>query len=550
MIRISQLKLPITHSNKMLEDKICQQLKIQNHELLSWNIIRRSIDARKKPDLKFVYTIDVETAKEKKTLQRAQKSGDKNIMLTNEPTYQFPTYGTETMHCRPVIIGCGPAGLFCAWLLARMGFSPIVLERGDKAAERQKKVDAFWNGEGLHPNSNVQFGEGGAGTFSDGKLNTSVKDPSGRNYKVLELLVNAGAPKQIIYDQKPHLGTDVLIEIITNMRHQIEEMGGSFYFNSQVTDMEITNGSIRKIQINHKDWMDVQVVVSAIGHSARDTFFMMKGKGLHMEAKSFAVGVRVEHPQEMINESQYGLKQVPALGAASYKLTHQLANGHGVYSFCMCPGGHVVNASSEEGFLAINGMSYHARASQNANSAMIVTVNPQDYYPFAQKYLQKNKLANPENVWQDPLAGMYFQRFLEQAAYLSRAGKIPVQTFEDFCKQRTTTQFGDVLPCMKGDYEMGNLTEIFPEFIHRSLAEGISACGGKIKGFDRLDAILSGVESRTSSPIKVPRNENFESNVEGFYPCGEGAGYAGGITSAAMDGLRVAEVICRRYAKR
>lgn len=549
MIRISQLKLPVQHTAAQLEEKVCQQLKIQKTDLISWNIVRRSVDARKKPDLKFVYTIDAETTKEKKILHRIQKSCDKNIMLTKKEDYQFPPLGMEIMQHHPAIIGCGPAGLFCAWLLAKMGFQPMIFERGQKASERQKQVDIFWNGGPLHPNSNVQFGEGGAGTFSDGKLNTSVKDPAGRNKKVLELLIQAGAPEQILYDHKPHLGTDLLVTIITNLRHQIEEMGGTFYFESQITDFSIENQQMKKLQINHNQWIDTEVVISAIGHSARDTFSILKQKGVAMEAKSFAVGVRIEHPQEMINMSQYGQKQVDVLGAANYKLTHQLANGHGVYSFCMCPGGHVVNASSEKGFLAVNGMSYHARSSHNANSAMIVTVSPEDYRDYAYQYLLENKESGSNTVYCDPLAGMYFQRYLEQKAFQANNGKIPIQTFEDFCLQRATTKLGDVSPCMKGAYEMSDLTQIFPAFIHRSLAEGIEACGNKIKGFNRPDAILSGVESRTSSPVRIPRNEAYESNISGFYPCGEGAGYAGGITSAAMDGLRVAEAICKKYMK-
>lgn len=547
MIRISQIKLPIHHDPSMHVEKICQQLKIHPEDIISWTIIRRSVDARKKPDLRFVYTVEVETGKERKIANRLRKVNDKNLMLINPQKYVLPVRGTEKLSCRPVIIGSGPAGLFCAWLLAKTGYKPVVLERGEKAADRKKQVDAFWNGKPLNPNSNVQFGEGGAGTFSDGKLNTSVKDPSGRNRKVLELFVECGAPEQILYDHKPHLGTDLLITIITNLRRQIENMGGTFCFNSQVTDLFIENNTIKKIEINHEDWMEVQVLVPAIGHSARDTFEMMKKRGIAMEAKSFAVGVRIEHPQEMINLSQYGLSKVDELGAANYKLTHQLPNGRGIYSFCMCPGGYVVNASSEEGFLAVNGMSYHARDSKNANSAMIVTVSPSDYTDYAFNYLSGIKSAEADRIHENPLAGMYFQRYLEKAAFKLCDGKIPVQTFEDFCAGKTSNSFGDFTPCMKGEYAFGNLAGIFPPFLHHSLSEGISACGSKIKGFDRPDALLSGVESRTSSPVRIPRNEDYLSNIEGIYPCGEGAGYAGGITSAAMDGLRVAEAICKKY---
>ncbi|MBS6195285.1 MAG: NAD(P)-binding protein [Clostridiales bacterium] len=547
MIRISQLKLPLNHTRRMMEEKICQQLKIKNTDLISWKIVKRSVDARKKPELTFVYTVEVETEKERKIMHRIDKVGNKNIMSIKQAEYQIPAHGEEKLHHPPVIIGSGPAGLFCAWLLAKAGYQPIVLERGEMARKRKAQVDAFWDGGPLHPNSNVQFGEGGAGTFSDGKLNTSVKDPYGRNKKVLELFVEAGAPEEILYDHKPHLGTDLLITVITNLREKIEEMGGSFRFNSQVTDLQIEDGAVRKIQINHQEWLETQVVIPAIGHSARDTFTMLKDRGIAMEAKSFAVGVRIEHPQEMINLSQYGSRQVDILGAANYKLTHQLSNGRGIYSFCMCPGGYVVNASSEEGHLAVNGMSYHARDSKNANSAMIVTVSPQDYTAYAQQYLRQKNNSLAERIGENPLAGMYFQRYLEQAAYRLHDGKIPVQTFGDFLAKKASGSLGDVTPCMKGAYAPGNLREIFPEFISESLGEGITACGRKIQGFDRADAVLSGVESRTSSPVRIPRNEEFMCNIQGVYPCGEGAGYAGGITSAAMDGLRVGEAICKKY---
>ena len=547
MIRITQIKLPVNHTKKMLEDKICQQLKIKLEEIQEWNIVRRSVDARKKPDLMFVYTIDVKTNKERKIQNRLSKVSIKNISFVTPTKYVMPEMGSEKLHHRPVVIGSGPAGLFCAWLLAQNGYQPIVLERGEKAKDRKRSVDTFWQGGVLNKNSNVQFGEGGAGTFSDGKLNTSVKDPNGRNHKVLEIFVESGAPEQIIYDHKPHLGTDVLITIITNLRKKIEAMGGTFYFNSQVTDFKIEKEQIKAIQINNHQWIDTDVLVCAIGHSARDTFSMMKNRGIRMEAKSFAVGVRIEHPQELINESQYGVKTIDVLGAANYKLTYQLRNGHGIYSFCMCPGGYVVNASSEDGFLAINGMSYHARDSHNANSAMIVTVNPEDYIPYAKQFLENTKFYDNENMIENPLAGMFFQRYLEQKAYNSNHGKIPVQRFDDFCAKRSTKKLGEVLPCMRGSWEESDLNQIFPSFLSQSLAEGIEACGKKIKGFNRPDAVLSGVESRTSSPVRIPRNEVYESNISGIYPCGEGAGYAGGITSAAMDGLRVAEAICKKY---
>ena len=529
MIRISQLKLPVDHTRDALEKKICQQLKIKKEELSSWKIVRRSLDARKKPDLKFVYVVDVDTPKERKILHRAQKVNDKNIMLTSTTEYQLPTGGTEKLKQSPVVIGSGPAGLFCAWALAKAGLRPVVYERGEKASERKKTVDQYWKDGILDPNSNVQFGEGGAGTFSDGKLNTLVKDPVGRHRKVLEIFVQGGAPDHILYEQKPHLGTDQLIGIVTSLREQIEQMGGRFCFTKKVTDLDICDGKICRIQLNQDEWIETQVCIAAIGHSARDTFSMLKRHGIYMEAKSFAVGVRIEHPQKMINLSQYGQPEVKELGAASYKLTHQLENGRGIYSFCMCPGGYVVDASSEKGYLAVNGMSYQARDSRNANSAMIVTVTPEDF------------------PGEGPLSGVAFQRDLEKKAWELGEGKIPVQLFGDFCQNRTSEVLGKVTPCMKGEYTLSNVRSILPKAVGDSIEEGVKSFGKRINGFDREDALLSGIESRTSSPVRIVRDQNLVANIEGIYPCGEGAGYAGGITSAAMDGIKVAETVCRKY---
>ena len=544
MIRITQLKLPITHTEEQLHRKIAKTLRLGNQPF-TYEIRKQSLDARHKEDKKFVYTVDIKLENESRVLKKVH---DKNIMLTNKTEYQFPTGGTEKLKQPPVVIGSGPAGLLCAWALAKAGLRPVVYERGEKASERKKTVDQYWKDGILDPNSNVQFGEGGAGTFSDGKLNTLVKDPVGRHRKVLEIFVQGGAPDHILYEQKPHLGTDQLIGIVTSLREQIEQMGGRFCFTKQVTDLDICDGKICRIQLNRNEWIETQVCIAAVGHSARDTFSMLKRHGIYMEAKSFAVGVRIEHPQKMINLSQYGQPKVKELGAASYKLTHQLENGRGIYSFCMCPGGYVVDASSEKGYLAVNGMSYQARDSRNANSAMIVTVSPQDYVTYGMKYLQQmGEDALAAELDQNPLAGIFFQRYLEQKAYQLHEGRIPVQTYGDFHERKETKAFGEVEPCIRGRYAMSNLREIFPDFLAESLDLGIAACGRKIHGFDRPDAILSGVESRTSSPVRISRNEQMESNVRGFYPCGEGAGYAGGITSAAMDGLRVAEAVCKKY---
>ena len=534
MIRMQQVKLPVEAGEAAIKNKVCHLLKARESDVRRIEIRRRSLDARKKPEFYYVYTLDVELKQEKKF---AKKVNHKNIMYTRAEGYEFPEMGREPLPGRPVIIGSGPAGLCCAWMLAKYGYRPILLERGDEAAVRRRRVDEFWSTGNLDPQSNVQFGEGGAGTFSDGKLNTSVKDPKGRVRQVLSLFVHAGAPQEILYDQKPHLGTDVLVDLVQNLRRQIEEMGGEVHFRSQMTDLRQRDGRMQEIQVNGGEWMPAPVLVLAIGHSARDTVELLYSRGLSMESKAFAVGVRVEHPQEMINLDQYGRRDPGILGAAPYKVTHQLANGRGVYSFCMCPGGWVVNASSEPGHLAVNGMSYQARDGRNANSALIVTVNPRDYTEFC-----GSDARIPE-----PLRGIAFQRNLERAAYNLAQGAVPMQLFGDFCGNKPSRALGEVLPCIKGSAALANLREILPDFLSSSLAEGIKAFGRKLPGFDRPDCVLSAVESRTSSPVRIPRDEELVSSIKNLYPCGEGAGYAGGITSAAVDGLRVAEAIRKKY---
>lgn len=525
MIRITQLKLPVEHTPEQLKKKIAKTLKCAE-DTFSYETVRQSLDARHKDDKKFVYTVDVKTAAEQKILRRVHNN---NIMSINKKDYQFPLPGTEKLEHVPVIVGSGPAGLFCAWYLARAGYRPLVLERGQEAQKRKETVDRFWKDGVLDPDSNVQFGEGGAGTFSDGKLNTLVKDPNGRNHEVLKRFVEAGAPEEIVYQQKPHLGTDVLIGIVETMRHQIEEMGGSFRFETKVTDLCIENGHLTAVEVNNEEKIPADACVLALGHSARDTFDMLHRRGVYMEPKSFAVGLRMEHPQKMINYDLYGEEENEFLGAASYKVTHTCENGRGVYSFCMCPGGYVVNASSEQGMLAVNGMSYQARDSKNANSALIVTVTPEDF---------------PE---EGPLGGISFQRELEKRAWELGKGRIPVQLFGDFKLHQKSSVFGEIEPQMKGAYVLADVRSILPKEIGDSIEEGVLAFGRKLKGFDRNDAILSGVESRTSSPVRIVRNREGYSNIEGIYPCGEGAGYAGGITSAAMDGIKTAEFICEKF---
>ena len=524
MLRISQLKLPVTHTQEQLEKKLLKMLRMSRKDLGQYYIRKRSLDARKKPELYYVYSIDVEIKNEERVL----KSMKGKVQKVSVHPYCEPEHGTERLSDRPVIIGSGPAGLFCAYLLAREGYRPLIIERGAPVRERRKDVEKFWETGVLDPSSNVQFGEGGAGTFSDGKLNTLVKDPAGRNRFVLETFVKFGAPEDILWEQKPHIGTDILIDVVETMRREIEKMGGEFRFHSQVTDL-IPEEKV--LIINDEEKIRAGAAVLAIGHSARDTFYMLCERGFDMEAKAFAVGVRVEHPQRLIDENMYGRDNRGNLPAASYKLTEKLDNGRGVYTFCMCPGGYVVNASSEPGCLAVNGMSYHGRAGENANSAVIVTVTPQDYGT------------------DHPLSGVEFQRELERRAWEEGSGCVPVQRFEDFCANKETVELGCIKPNIKGHYRLGNVRNIFPEELSLSIQEGIGAMDHKIRGFADKDVLLSGVESRTSSPVRINRDDGFRSNIPWVYPCGEGAGYAGGITSAAMDGVKVAEALVRKFTE-
>lgn len=529
MLKIQQLKLPVAHTKQELEDKIRKTIRIPKQEPLCYKIIKRSLDARK-GKLQYVYTIEVKVEKEAEILKRCSA----HVTKSDRVIYQFPPLGDKRMPHRPVIVGTGPAGLFCGLMLARAGYAPILLERGQKAKERAKSVERFWKDGTLDVHSNVQFGEGGAGTFSDGKLNTLVKDPAGRSRKVLELFVEAGAPEEILYEQKPHLGTDVLIQIVEHIREEIVRLGGEVRFDTLLKDIQIEENRVQGVVTENKqgetEVLPAELLVLAVGHSARDTFAMLKEHKVPMQAKAFAVGVRVEHPQEMINLLQYGKNYPSLLPAASYKVTRKTSSGRGVYSFCMCPGGYVVNASSEAGALAVNGMSYQARDGKNANSAMIVTVTPEDFGGT------------------DVLSGVEFQRRLERAAYRAGEGRIPLQTFQDFCQNTRSTVLGEILPCMKGAYQLSNVREIFPEELSKALEEGILGCAQILPGFSRGDMVLSGVESRTSSPVRIVRDERLESEIRGLYPCGEGAGYAGGITSAAMDGLKIAEAIAKKYA--
>lgn len=536
MIRIQQLKVPLAADGvspqERLENKIRKELRLSFEQPFSYEIRKRSIDARKKPELFFVYTVDVAVQGER-TL--AKKLHRPHIMPVQEIRYHFPKHGGRPLISPPVIVGAGPAGLFCACELARHGYRPLVIERGKRVEQRIADVAAFWERGILDPDSNVQFGEGGAGTFSDGKLNTMVKDPKGRGRHVLEQFVRFGAPSEILYDSRPHIGTDILTAVIRSMREEIRRLGGRFLFETKLTGLRMSGGALSGVRVRAADGteqtIDAQAAVIAIGHSARDTFEVLHGLGLVMEPKAFAVGFRVEHPQAMINESQYGCEwERLRLPAAPYKVTAQTGSGRGVYSFCMCPGGFVVNASSEPGRLVVNGMSNYGRDEKNANSAIIVSVTPADFGGSG------------------PLSGVAFQRRLEERAYRLCGGKIPQQLLGDFKERRVSDGYGGFSSCVKGQAAFGALHELFTPEMNESFLAGMARFGERLFGFDRPDAILSGVESRTSSPLRIVRGGDFQSNIRGVYPCGEGAGYAGGITSAAIDGLKVAEALAEVFA--
>ena len=549
MLRISQIKINISEFYRKHKEKIEQSgwdavydasevllvkkkaralLGCSDGDIVDFCIVRRSIDARKKQEICYNYSVDIElgTKKEQQILKKDKKH---RYTKSEKKSYLPGEFGDRRLLYRPGVVGFGPAGMFCALEMAKAGYRPIVLEQGMDVDTRMQAVEQFWKDGKLQPKNNVQFGEGGAGTFSDGKLNTSVKDPSGRNQKVLQCFVEHGAKEQILYEQKPHLGTDVLCQIVKNIRTHIEGLGGEVRFSSQVTNIR-TDGQNRleALEINGKEWLETEVAVLAIGHSARDTFFMLKQHAVYMEQKPFAIGVRIEHAQKTIDEVQYG-DLAGILPAADYKFTYQANTGRSIFSFCMCPGGFVVNASSEPDRMVVNGMSNQNRAERNANSALVVNVTPEDFES------------------DDVLAGVAFQRKWESLAFAEGHGKVPVQRYGDFKKKTVSTEYGAIKPVHKGEVTFGNLWNCLPEYVCDTLIEGVEAFGRKIPGFSNEDALLSGVETRTSSPVRIVRNEQLQSNIAGIYPCGEGAGYAGGITSAAMDGLRIYESIRAKY---
>ncbi len=524
MINIKQLKLNVIDNNidnlyKLIEKK----LKIKKDDIKELNIIRESIDARR--DVYIVYEVDIDVNNEEEIL----KKNIKDVTLAPSRKYEFIGNGTNKLVNRPIIIGSGPAGLFCAYNLALQGYKPLIIERGKRVEERVKDVEDFWNNNKLNINSNVSFGEGGAGTFSDGKLNTLVKDENNRGRMVMETFIECGAPTDIIYNHHPHIGTDLLRKVIINLRNKIINNGGEIRYNSCLTDLIIENNELKGIVINDKEKIETNCLVLAIGHSARDTFYMLNDKGLLMESKPFAVGLRIQHPQDLINKNQYG-KYYKYLDNASYKLTYKASNNRGVYSFCMCPGGYVVNASTELNKLCINGMSNHNRDSGVANSAIIVTINNNDY---------GNNLFD----------GLEYQRKLETSAYSLGNGDIPIQLLGDYLSNKESIKLGEFKPLFKGNYSFANLNKLFSDDINESLHESFVYFDKKINGFNKYDSILAGIEARTSSPIRIIRNDNLESNIKGIYPAGEGAGYAGGITSASIDGIKVSESICNYFKK-
>ena len=555
MIRISQMKLPCGHSREALEGKIAKTLRLRGGQPFRYEIRRHSVDARKKPQLFDIYTVDVDLGGSLSADRKlAAKLRRGEISAVDPQPYRFPDQGSQQMKRRPVVIGAGPAGLFCALMLAEHGYRPLLLERGRRVEDRKRDIEKYWKTGLLDPASNVQFGEGGAGTFSDGKLNTQINDKTGRSGEVLRIFAEAGAPEDILYESKPHIGTDKLSEVIPAIRERIIAAGGEVRFEAQVTDLEIIGGAVKAVFLADGSKIETDTVVLAPGHSARDTMQSLFDRGIPMEQKAFAVGLRVSHPQSLIDRSQYGVwekEEMDRLGlsAANYKLTAKASSGRGVYSFCMCPGGYIVDASSEPGRIAVNGMSEHARDSGRANSAIVCTVGPEEF------------------GGSDPLQGMVFQRQLEEKAFRLGKGAVPVQRYqklkERFERDAKDPENGMSLPetdpetaddylqtadlCIRGKWREADLSGLLPPSLTADFLESMEYFDKKIEGFAGPEAVCAGLESRTSSPVRIPRGEDLQAEVKGLYPCGEGAGYAGGIMSAAMDGIRVAEAIRKRF---
>jgi uncharacterized FAD-dependent dehydrogenase len=527
MIRLTELRLPLEHPPEALTAAVLQRLGLQPADLLALNIHKRSPDARKKSALLFVYSLDLALTDEAAVLARFKD--DSHVKPTPDMAYQFVAQAPTNLPLRPIVVGFGPAGIFAALILAQAGFKPLVLERGKKVRERTKDTWDLWRKHTLHPESNVQFGEGGAGTFSDGKLYSQIKDRRHLGRKVLTEFVKAGAPEEILYVNRPHIGTFRLVSMVEKMRAEIEALGGEICFEARVEDLRIEGGHVRGVVLANGEEIRADHVVLALGHSARDTFEMLHRRGVFMDAKAFAVGFRIEHPQSLIDKARYGnFAGHPLLGAADYKLVHHAKNGRDVYSFCMCPGGQVVAATSEPGCVVTNGMSQYSRAERNANSGLVVNITPADFGSDG------------------PLAGIAFQRQWEQRAFELGGGNYdaPGQRVGDFLAGRPSEHLGAVVPSYQPGVKPTDLATALPDYVIAAIREALPAFDRQIRGFAMDDAVLTGVETRTSSPLRITRGLDCQSlNVKGLYPAGEGAGYAGGILSAGVDGIEVAEAL-------
>ena len=533
MLRLTELKLPLDHPPEALRTAILRRLELaDDDELVGFSIFKRSYDARKKHALLMIYAVDVEVRNEAALLQKFRN--DRHLAPTPDMAYHFVGHAPENLAERPLVVGFGPCGIFAALVLAQMGFKPIVLERGKAVRERTQDTWGLWRKHVLNPESNVQFGEGGAGTFSDGKLYSQIKDPKHLGRKVLTEFVKAGAPDEILYVSKPHIGTFRLVGMVEAMRHEIEQLGGEIRFQQRVTDVLIEDGpngkNIRGVTLASGETLASNHVILALGHSARDTFEMLHARGVYMEAKPFSIGFRIEHPQSLIDKARLGPNAGnPLLGAADYKLVHHAKNGRSVYSFCMCPGGTVVAAASEPNCVVTNGMSQYSRNERNANAGIVVGITPEDF---------------PGG----PLAGIALQRKLEARAFELGGGNYdaPAQLVGDFIEGKPSTQLGSVEPSYQPGVHLTDLASCLPDYAIEAIREALPAFDQQIKGFAMKDAVLTGVETRTSSPLRITRGDDFQSlNVKGLYPAGEGAGYAGGILSAGVDGIRVAEAVAR-----
>ncbi|MBX8592705.1 NAD(P)/FAD-dependent oxidoreductase [Pseudomonas cichorii] len=529
MLRITELKLPIDHPDEDLRAALLQHLGIDSSELLDFTLFKRSYDARKKSsELFFIYTIDFQVRDEEALLRKL--ANDRHVGPAPDVSYKVVGHAPADLKERPIVVGFGPCGIFAGLLLAQMGFKPIILERGKEVRQRTKDTWGLWRKNILNPESNVQFGEGGAGTFSDGKLYSQIKDPKFHGRKVLHEFVKAGAPEEILYVSKPHIGTFRLTGVVENMRQQIEALGGEVRFQQRVTDLLIEDGQLHGVELDGGERIESRHVILALGHSARDTFRMLHSRGVYMEAKPFSVGFRIEHPQSLIDRARLGkYAGHPKLGAADYKLVHHASNGRSVYSFCMCPGGTVVAATSEPNRVVTNGMSQYSRNERNANSGIVVGITPEDY---------------PGS----PLAGIELQERLESHAFVMGGGtyKAPAQLVGDFIAGKASTELGSVEPSYKPGVKLMDLADALPAYAIEAIREALPAFDKQIKGFAQHDAILTGIETRTSAPLRITRGADMQSlNVKGLYPAGEGAGYAGGILSAGVDGIRIAEGLAR-----